>query len=92
MATAAPALGGPVSDWNAFAAARVGGRNLAMTQIAVHDALNSIDSRYETYTDVAPAADGALPDAAVAAASQVVLLAVVPPAQGTAFTTTTTPN
>jgi hypothetical protein len=89
MATAAPALAGPVMDWNAFAAARVGGRGLAMTQIAVHDALNSIDPVYETYTDVAHVAAGTSPDAvvaAVAAASRVVLLAIAP-AQSAAITT-----
>ena len=87
LATGAPALGGPVSDWHAFAAGIVGGRGLTMTQIAVHDALNSIDPKYETYTDVPRAAAGASPDAAVAAASRVVLLAVAPPAQATAITT-----
>ena len=48
----------PVSDWNTIAAQStitagqngpVSSRTLAMAQIAVHDALNAIDSRYERY-------------------------------------------
>ena len=55
-----------VTDWNAVVtgpvvAPRFGGpqqtsRAVAMVQIAVHDALNSIDRRYETY-DVVPTAN-----------------------------------
>ncbi len=78
LATGAPAFGGPVSDWNGFAASLAGGRGFAMTQIAVHDALNSIDARYETYSDVDRAAAGASAAAAVAASSRVVLLALAP--------------
>jgi hypothetical protein len=92
IATGAPVLGSPVIDWNAFANnLPLGGpgtstRGMAMTQIAVHDALNSIDPQYSTYTDIPPAAAGAAPDAAVAAASRVVLTALVP-AQSAAITT-----
>jgi len=78
-----------VTDWNAvvtgpLVAPRFGGpqqqfRALAMVQIAVHDALNSIDRRYETY-DVVPTANaGANPDAAVAAAARRVVFAMLAP-------------
>jgi hypothetical protein len=53
-------------------------RIVAMTQIAVHDALNSIDPRYESYADIPRAAHGASADAAVAAAAYHVLVQTVP--------------
>ena len=68
----------PVSDWNTIAAqstvtagqnAIVASRTLAMAQIAVHDALNAIDSRYERYAFNGIAPVGASVDAAVAAAA-----------------------
>jgi hypothetical protein len=76
-----------VTDWNAvvtgpLVAPRFGGpqqqaRAVAMVQIAVHDALNSIHRRYETY-DVVPTANAsANPDAAVAAASRRVVLSML---------------
>jgi hypothetical protein len=78
-----------VLDWNALldtVAPRFGGaqpqaRAQAMVQIAVHDALNTIEPRYATYTSLAPADPNASPGAAVAtAASQAMLglLASVP--------------
>ena len=75
-----------VTDWNqtaeaASVAAGAGpqrNRVTAMTQLAVHDALNSILPRYETYADLPRAAIGASPDAAVAAASLRVLSQTVP--------------
>ena len=72
-----------VTDWNAIitdlVAPRFGGpqpqaRVRAIAQIAVHDALNAISSRYERYTSIGPAAPGASPDAAVAAAARDTLL------------------
>jgi len=72
-----------VTDWNAviadLVAPRFGGpqpqaRVRAIAQIAVHDALNAISSRYERYTSIGPAAPGASPDAAVAAAARDTLL------------------
>jgi len=48
-------------------------RILAITQLAVHDALNSIEPRYESYTGVPAANAGASPEAAVAAATYQVL-------------------
>ena len=53
-------------------------RGLAIVHIAIHDALNAIDSRYETYLPRAPANPDASPDAAVAAAAYHVLLAYIP--------------
>ena len=75
-----------VTDWNAVANQNtpqplpIKLRSLAMVQIAVHDALNSIDARYEHYSTVPGAAPGAMPQAAVAAAARDVLLAVAPAA------------
>ena len=76
-----------VTDWNALASggavvARFGGpyqqfRALAIVQIAVHDALNSITPRYRTYNAVSPAGSGASADAAVAAATRTTLLAML---------------
>src|SRR5689334_21175747 len=70
-----------VTDWNQVAdvtSTFAGGppiraRITAMAQVAVHDALNSIDPRFEMYTGVGPALPGASPDAAVAAATYTVL-------------------
>ena len=53
-------------------------RMMAMTQVAVHDALNAIDRRYEAYAFGGAAAAGASPDAAIAAAARGVLVAVLP--------------
>ena len=75
-----------VTDWSAFADTVIGGagappqqfRVLAITQIAVHDALNSIDRRYGTYSPLAAASHHASPDAAVARAAADVLRAAMP--------------
>lgn len=75
-----------VTDWNATAgsvAPRFGSpqqqaRAMAMIQIAVHDALNSIDRRYDAYAIVPPASAGASPEAAVAAAARNTLLGLLP--------------
>ena len=73
-----------VTDWNAVAsgpavAPRFGAppqqfRAIAITQIAVHDALNSIVPRYRGYNALPAAAMGASPDAAVAAAAYTALV------------------
>jgi hypothetical protein len=84
MTAAGLARADSVTDWNHFADSLPMGpppieaRIMAMTQIAVHDALNSIEPVYSTYTEVAPAAAGASPDAAVASAARRVLDATVP--------------
>jgi hypothetical protein len=79
----APAHADEVSDWNAIAidVLVLGGQNpvvmtrgLAMAHLAVHDALNAIDRRYEPYLYDARAEPGASPKAAVAAAMRDALL------------------
>ncbi len=52
-------------------------RIYAMTHVAIHDALNAIDRRSRPYTFDMPAAPGASPDAAVAAAARDVLVSVI---------------
>ena len=87
LALPAAAAADVVTDWNAIAGAvapRFGApqqqsRALAMVQIAVHDALNAIEPRYERYTSLAPASPGASPDAAVAAAARYTLLELLAP-------------
>jgi PAP2 superfamily protein len=79
----APAHADEVTDWNAIAidVLVLGGQNpvvmtrgLAMAHLAVHDALNAIDRRYEPYLYDARAEPGASPRAAVAAAMRDALL------------------
>ncbi len=82
---AAPALADAVTDWNATASSvvpRLGGpqqqsRGFAIAQIAVHDALNSIHRRYDTYSVVGAASPSASPQAAVAAAARSALLGLL---------------
>ncbi len=77
-----PAAADAVTDWNLTldqAGPAFGGPPLqnylgAMTHIAVHDALNSIDPRYRTYSVVPAANPNAHPDAAIAAAARDVLI------------------
>src|SRR5262245_37846868 len=68
----------PVSDWDAIAvqtalAAGQGQipatRTLAIIHIAIHDALNAIDCRYERYAFTRTAPNGASVDAAIASAA-----------------------
>jgi hypothetical protein len=76
-----------VTDWNAvatnvaprFGAPQQQSRAQAMVQIAVHDALNAIDPRYQRYTGLALADPDASPDAAVAAAARLTLLRLLAP-------------
>ena len=81
---ASPARADVVTEWNEIADGMVAGappiknRIMAIVQVAVHDALNSIDPRYESYTGVPNANSGASPGAAVAAAAYRVLLQFVP--------------
>jgi len=84
---ALPAVANDVLKWNetTVKAAIAGGQNpiqqtrtVAMVQAAVHDALNAIKPRYAAYYFEGPAAAGATPEAAVAAASRTVLAAVIP--------------
>lgn len=74
-----------VTDWNAITelvAPRFGGpqqqsRVQAMVQVAVHDAINAIEPRYDRYAYHGVAAAGASPDAAVAAAARQTLLGLL---------------
>jgi hypothetical protein len=75
-----------VTDWDviAFYAAEASGKgpvtscDIAMAHVAIHDALNAIDRRYEPYAYDAVAPHGASLDAAVAAAAHDVLIARIP--------------
>ena len=73
-----------VMDWNVTAAALpipvppVQARVMAAMHVAVHDAINAIEPRYEAYQFPTPAAAGASKDAAVASAAHGVLSALVP--------------
>jgi hypothetical protein len=90
MARVAPAGADAVTDWNAItvqasvAAGLPGGSGtlpVALVQAAVHDAVQSIDRRYEPYHVRIPGASGS-PEAAVAAAAHDVLVGVFPTQQG----------
>jgi hypothetical protein len=52
-------------------------RLYAMAHIAIHDALNAIDHRFETYAYAADAPAGTSPEAAVAAAARDVMVTVL---------------
>src|SRR5262245_25387216 len=76
-----------VTDWDviAFAAVEASGKtgpvtacDVAMAHLAMHDALNAIDRRYEPYAYDAVAPTGASPEAAVAAAAHGVLIVRIP--------------
>ena len=86
LALAPPAFANEVVEWNettmkAIAANGqnniVSTRTLAMVQVAVHDALNAIDRRYDAYYFEGPGDPAASPDAAVAAAAHTVLVGVI---------------
>lgn len=87
--SAAPPRGDAVTAWNANASAAATAaciapiadplhesRIYAMMHVAIHDALNAIDRRYQPYT-FQIYEPGASPDAAVAGASRDVLVALV---------------
>ena len=86
LALAPPALANEVVQWNetTMKAIVANGQNnivstrtLAMVQVAVHDALNAIDRRYDAYYFEGPGDSAASPDAAVAAAAHTVLVGVI---------------
>jgi len=52
-------------------------RTLAVVQVAVHDALNAIDRRYQPYAYTGIAEDDASPDAAVATAAHDALVGII---------------
>jgi hypothetical protein len=80
--------GNPVTQWNTIATdvfkptegtnPMLQSRTLAILHAAIHDAVNAIDPRYQSYTPGLAAAPGASIDAAVAAAAREVLVALVP--------------
>jgi hypothetical protein len=76
-----------VFDWNitGFEATVEGGQNpilisrtMTMMHLAVHDALNAIERRYEPYVYEGRAEPGGAPGAAIAAAAHDVLVEVIP--------------
>ena len=83
LGAAAPAMADAVTDWNAFVDSLPGqpppirARVQAAMQVAVHDALNSIEPRFESYSKLPRARRTAHPDAAVAAASRAVLVGLM---------------
>lgn len=89
LAIPGTAVADAVTDWNTNANDVIGGagappqqfRVFAIVQIAVHDALNAIDPRYESYTVVGAGNPNASPDAAVARAARDTLVALLPAAQ-----------
>jgi Vanadium chloroperoxidase N-terminal domain len=81
------AAAGEVAEWNVagFDATATGGQNaihisrtMAMMHLAVHDALNAIERRFEPYLYFARVDGSADAGAAVAAAARDVLVAVIP--------------
>jgi membrane-associated phospholipid phosphatase len=76
-----------VLDWNAIAIATLGGQNpfdqaryMAITQIAVFEAVNAVTRAYEPYQGTVVAPSGARPDAAAVAAAYTVLKTYFPAA------------
>src|SRR5262245_32283583 len=65
---------GPATGINGVLQSRI----YAMTQLAVHDALNAIEHRYEPYTYTQEENPGASPSAAVATAAHDVLVHELP--------------
>src|SRR5215475_2979542 len=87
LGTPRAAAADEVFDWNVtgFEATAEGGQNpilisrtMTMVHLAVHDALNAIERRYEPYLYEGRAEPGAAPAAAVAAAAHDVLVEVIP--------------
>jgi hypothetical protein len=87
LGTAAPARADVIGDWNEQAVAFVvahhigpppGERIIALTQVAMFDAVNSIDRKYRPYLVQLPAAATTSRDAAAATAAANVLAAVNP--------------
>ena len=87
LAGTAPAAANEVLEWNSIAldVAIAGGQNpiihsrtVTMAHLAIHDALNAIDQRYESYVLDRRAEPGASAPAAIATAARDVLVAVLP--------------
>jgi len=98
LAWPGPARADAVIDWNETAASAAFAAGLensagcvdglhesrifAMVHVAIHDALNAIDRRYQSYAFDGQAPTGASPEAAVAAAAHDVLVALFPELAG----------
>ena len=86
LTLAPPAFANEVVQWNetTMKAIVANGQNnivstrtLAMVQVAVHDALNAVNRRYDAYYFEGPGDPAASPDAAIAAAAHTVLVGVI---------------
>src|SRR5262245_16115632 len=84
--TSASAATDPVSYWNTIAIQTIiragqgpvpASRSLAIVQIAIHDALNAIDTRYERYAFGGSALNGASANAAIATAAEDALIGAI---------------
>ena len=88
LVASSAALADAVTDWGVFADRLAlggppqGARTKAIMYVAMHDALNSIEPHYESYTDVPRARSGASPDAAVGEAAYRALKGAAPAAVG----------
>jgi hypothetical protein len=87
LATGCPAVANDVAEWNGtiLSVLIAGGQNnlvltrgLTMASVAVHDALNAINRRYEAYVFDGAPTPNASPEAAVATAARDVLVLAVP--------------
>ena len=76
---AAPARADVITQWNEQVFALGGAsRTLAMVHVAMFDAFNAIQPRYQPYLQLPPAPVGALPEAAAASAAYGVLVRLLP--------------
>jgi hypothetical protein len=87
IALASPASADVITDWNqtaiaAMKAANIAGnpwtRNMAMTHVAMSDAVNSVQGRYSSYVSSGPVKSDASAEAAAAAAARHILTQQVP--------------
>jgi hypothetical protein len=87
---APPAFANVITDWNENAVALVtprmapgtGQRVVAIMQVAMFDAVNSIERRYQPYLAQLPAPSGTSKEAAATAAAGAVLASLIPQVQG----------
>ena len=90
IVVAPPAFANVITDWNENAVALVtprmapgtGQRVVAIMQVAMFDAVNSIERRYQPYLAQLPAASGTSKEAAATAAAGAVLASLIPQVQG----------
>jgi hypothetical protein len=90
IVVAPPAFADVITDWNENAVALVtprmapgtGQRVVAIMQVAMFDAVNSIERRYQPYLAQLPAPSGTSKEAAATAAAGAVLASLIPQVQG----------